>query len=113
MLDAVEGELMNLSVSASDPSGELRITAPSVLSRSTFMDTVSGFSKKYSRIRLTLNFSDSRQELIEGGFDLGIRMGPDGKSSATSRILFRASRKLVASVEYLSTRDPASDPSQL
>ena len=38
MLEAVESELQTLSAGANVPSGELRITAPSVLSKSSFTD---------------------------------------------------------------------------
>ena len=38
MLEAVENELQTLSAGANVPSGELRITAPSVLSKSSFTD---------------------------------------------------------------------------
>ncbi|WP_298861044.1 LysR family transcriptional regulator [uncultured Sulfitobacter sp.] len=113
MLEAVEGELATLSVSARDPSGELRITLPSVLSQSPLTDTIAKFSKTYPRIRLTLNFSDSRRALIEGGFDIGIRMGPGVKKSPNSTLLFKVGRKLVASADYLSTRETPSDPNQI
>jgi DNA-binding transcriptional LysR family regulator len=43
MLEAVEGELLDLSVSARTPSGELRITIPSVLSQSGFTDQIAAF----------------------------------------------------------------------
>jgi len=113
MLEAAEGELMQLSESASEPSGELRLTAPSVLSNSVFTDAIAGFSRNYPRIRLTLDFSDSRRDLIEDGFDILIRMGLDGKNTATSRVLFQVKRKLVASVDYLSKRPPIDHPEQL
>jgi len=113
MLEAVEGELLELSVSASEPSGQLRLTVPSVLSQSPFTDAIAAFSMAYPRVSLSLDFSDSRRELIDDGFDIAIRMGVDGKNSATSRVLFSVKRKLVASTTYLSGRPSVSDPSQL
>lgn len=113
MLEAVEGELLELSVSASEPSGELRITAPSVLSQSQLTDTIAAFSMAYPRVRLSLDFSDSRRELIEGGFDIAIRMTAGGKNSATSRVLFGVKRRLVASARYLSERPVVSEPNQI
>ncbi|MGH1480698.1 MAG: LysR family transcriptional regulator [Geminicoccales bacterium] len=113
MLEAVEGELLELSVSASVPSGELRLTVPSVLSQSRFTDAIAAFSMAYPRVRLSLDFSDLRRELIEDGFDIAIRMGFGGKDSTTSRVLFRVKRRLVASTRYLSTRPSVSEPNQL
>jgi len=113
MLEAAEGELVQLSESATEPSGELRVTAPAVLSNSVFTEAIASFAHAYPRIRLSLDFSDSRRDLIDDGFDIAIRMGFGAKNTATSRVLFQVERKLVASVEYL-TRQPAVDhPKQL
>ncbi|UYO74894.1 LysR family transcriptional regulator [Halomonas qinghailakensis] len=110
MLEAVEGELVDLSVSASVPSGELRITIPSVLSQSHFIEQIAAFKKTYPRITLFLDFSDTRRSLIDDGFDIAIRMGPKAKNSATSRKLFSVRRKLVASAEYLASRPIPENP---
>ena len=110
MLEAVEGELADLSVSASAPSGELRVTIPSVLSQSHFTAQIAAFSSAYPRVKLLLDFSDSRRSLIDDGFDIAIRMGPTAKRSATSRKLFSVKRKLVASAEYLASRPAPENP---
>ena len=113
MLEAVEGELLDLSVSANEPSGELRLTVPSVLTQSLFTDAIAQFSLAYPRIRLFLDFSDSRRELIDDGFDIAIRMGAGAANSATSRMLFGVERKLVASSDYLAKRPSISEPREL
>ncbi len=113
MLEAVEGELVDLSVSASAPSGELRMTIPSVLSQSHFTERIAAFSKTHPRIKLFLDFSDTRRALIDDGFDIAIRMGPKAKNTATSRKLFSVERKLVGSADYLSSRPVPDDPKDL
>ena len=113
MLEAVEGELADLSLSASAPSGELRLTVPSVLSQSPFIEQIAAFSIAYPRIKLSLDFSDIRRALIDDGFDIAIRMGPNAKTSATSRKLFSVERRLVASVDYLSERPAPHHPRDL
>jgi DNA-binding transcriptional LysR family regulator len=105
MLDAVEGELQDLSAAASEPSGELCITLPSVLSLSHITDQIAAFSLEYPRITLTA--------LIDDGFDLAIRMGPSSKNSATTRTLFEVRRVLVASKDYLATRTVGNNPMAL
>lgn len=113
MLEAVERELADLSQSASAPSGELRLTVPSVLSQSHFIEQIAAFSNAHPRIRLSLDFSDSRRDLIDDGFDIAIRMGPKANASATSRKLFSVERRLVASVDYLASRSVPTDPTDL
>lgn len=110
MLAAVEGELQDLSATAGEPSGELRITLPSVLSLSHITDHVSAVSLAYPLITLTLDFSYTRRALIDDGFDLAIRMGAKSKNSATSRSLVSVRRVLVASKVYISTRPVGNDP---
>jgi DNA-binding transcriptional LysR family regulator len=113
MLEVVEGELAELSLTASAPSGELRLTVPSVLSQSHFIDQIAAFSNAYPRIKLILDFSDIRRNLIDDGFDVAIRMGPAPKRSAMSQHLFSVERRLVASIDYLSARPAPSHPNDL
>lgn len=104
MLDAVEGELQDLSASSGEPSGELRLTLPSVLTESDLMTQIADFTAKYPRVGMSLDFSDTRRELIDNRFDIAIRMATNSKNSATSRRLFTVRRKIVASKAYLATK---------
>lgn len=110
MLEAVEGELLELSSVSGAPSGELRVTAPSVLAKSPFTEMVAKFLKVFPRVRLSLDFSDERRELIDDGFDIAIRMTRKAKNSATTRKLFQVGRSLVASPDYLANQPPAQEP---
>lgn len=113
MLDAVEGELLDLTLSATEPSGELRVTAASVLSRSGLAEKLAAFVAANPRVQLSLDFSDSRRELIGDGYDIAIRMGPEAKPSATSRILFKVNRRLVASRAFLASEPRIEEPKDL
>jgi len=110
MLAAVEGELTDLSSSANAPSGELRLTLPSVLSQSHITDQIAAFGAAYPRIKLSLDFSDTRRALIEDGFDCAIRMGPKVKTGPSVRKLFGVKRRLVASPVYLEGREQVNAP---
>lgn len=113
MLEAVEDELQDLSATADIPSGELRLTVPSVLSHSNITDRIAAFSLAYPRIQLSVDFSDTRRKLIDDGYDFAIRMGPKSKNSSTSRSLFSVSRKLIASTSYLESRSKAKEPKDI
>lgn len=113
MLAAVESEIADLSASASTPSGELRVTVPSVLSQSKFADRIAAFKHAYPRIQLLLDFSDTRHGLIESGFDFAIRMGRGAKTSATSRKLFAVKRRIIASKEYFDKHGTPENPEEL
>lgn len=113
MLAAVEGELLELSTVAGEPSGELRVTAPSVLARSPFMDMIAAFLAAYPRVRLTLDFSDERRALIDDGLDLAIRMAFKAKNSPTTRKLFQVRRRLVAAPTFLDAQPALTEPAEL
>jgi len=81
MLDAVESELEELSSIANVPSGELNITVPSVLSQSVITERIASFSLANPRIKLSVDYSDTRRNLIDDGYDFAIRMGPKSKNS--------------------------------
>ncbi len=113
MLEAAEGELLELTSQATEPSGELRLTAPSVASQSQLIDAIAAFSRAHPRVRLTVDFSDSRRDLIEDGFDIAIRMGFNAKNTATSRVLFHVERTLVGSTDFVASKSPVDNPKQL
>ncbi len=113
MLGAVEDELLDISGTSRDPSGELRVTLPSALSQSRLTDAIAHFMSRYPRVRLTLDFSDSTKELIDHGFDVAIRFWLRAKKSPTTRKLFTVDRVLVASPDYLNSRAGIKHPSDL
>lgn len=113
MLAAVEGELQTLSAEANEPSGELRVTAPSVLSKAPFIGDVAALMARYPRISLTLDFSDERKELIRDRFDIAIRMSPKAKRSGSSRVLFTVERILVALPSFLEMFPRPETPADL
>ena len=110
MFEAVEDGLADISMSSTAPSGQLRITAPSVLAQSDLIASIGEFATLYPSINLSLGFSDARQELIDGGFDLAIRMGVNRKRPLTSKTLFSAKRSLIGSAEYLSGKPTPQNP---
>lgn len=113
MLDAVEDELLDISGTSRDPSGELRVTLPSALSQSMLTDAIAQFMTDYPRVRLSLDFSDTSKELIDQGFDVAIRFWLKRKKTPNTRKLFTVERVLVASPDYLKNQPRITHPSDL
>lgn len=113
MLEAVEGVFSELSNSASRPTGELRLAASSVLIQSHLTELMATFSMKHPGIKLTLDYSDERQDMIDGGYDIAIRLGTQTKSSAVARNIYQVPRRLVASRSYLKNRPKVTTPEDL
>ena len=110
MFEAVEGALSELSDSASSPSGELRLATPSILINSPLTEKLVTFSLQHPGIKLFLDYSDERQDIITGGYDIAIRMGLNRKSSSATRTLFQVQRRLVASSGYLKKCPKVTNP---
>lgn len=113
MLEAVEHEFLNVSATAKEPSGELRITAPSVLTLSPLMEAFAAFSKTYPRIKLSLDFTDARRDIIDDGFDVAIRMGKRSKKSGNQRRLFFVKRILVGAAAFVAQQRSHTAPDAL
>lgn len=109
MIDAAESGLFAVANQSRQLSGELRVTMPAVLAQSELVDRVAAFTNANPNVRLNLDFSDLRREIISDGIDVAIRMGWLRDSALKARKLFDVDRKLVAARSYLKTRpDPAS-----
>ncbi len=113
MSAAAESGIDALSNLIRQPAGELRITAPAVLGNASLVEDLAAFAREYPRIRLSLSFSDVRQDMISGGFDVAIRMGWMKSSNLKSKKLFEVRRILVAAPSYVSARPRARKPSDL
>jgi len=68
---------------------------------------------KHPSIKLSMDYSDVRQDIIEGGYDIAIRMGLRTKNSNVSRRLFEVPRRLVASTGYLKNRPAVTTPDDI
>lgn len=112
MIEAAETGLNDIRGKAAEPSGELRITIPAVLSHSRLVDEFAFFSQRYPKVALNLVFSDSRYDLIRDGFDLGIRMGLTHKRGPTWRLLRTDKRCLVAATDYLQGQSHPTEPKE-
>lgn len=113
MFEAVEGVLSELSNSAESPAGELRIATPSILIHSQLTDKLAEFSIQHPGVKLILEYSDERQDIITGGYDIAIRMGLLDKSSSSKRTLFQVQRRLIASRGYLKNCPRVSKPQEV
>lgn len=110
LLEGVEDALLQLSNSSNTPTGELRLTTPCVLIQSPLTELLASFSMKYPEIRLVLDYSDVRHDIISEGYDIALRMGIKEKNTAVTRNLFEIERRLVASTDYLKDRPKITKP---
>jgi DNA-binding transcriptional LysR family regulator len=93
------------------PRGLLRVTAP--VNAGFLAPIVSSYLKRYPDVRLQLYCTGRRVDLIEEGFDVGIRAGTLADSTLIARSLGRVTWFLVATPGYLKKHGRPRSPDDL
>ncbi|PSW06365.1 LysR family transcriptional regulator [Photobacterium rosenbergii] len=102
-----------LSNSTKEISGTLRFAATSTFSQLYIAPILPEFLARYPGINLELKMSDTKVNLIEGGFDLALRNYAIEDSNLKARKLADDRRILCASPEYLAQFGTPQTPDDL
>jgi len=94
MEDAVSG-------GRSTPKGLLRVNATLGFGRTTIAPLVSDFAARFPDVEVQLDVTDRPVDLVENGFDLGIRFGALPDKRLNARRIMSNRRFLCASPGYL------------
>lgn len=97
----------------SEPSGELRVTAPMSFAELHLMSAVVEFSRRHPKVRLNLVLSDRFVDLVEERIDVAIRIGELEDSSLVARRIGSTSMLVCASPGYLARHGKPERPEQL
>src|SRR6201991_3804364 len=90
-----------VSMSGATPRGLLRVNASLGFGRTTIAPLVSKFANAYPDVEVQLEVTDRPIDLIEHGFDLGIRFGELPDQRLNARRIMSNRRFLCASPAYL------------
>jgi len=103
----------SVSSSRAAPKGLLRVNATLGFGRTAIAPLVSAFARRYPEVEVQLQLTDRALNLVEEGYDLGIRFGelPDTRLSA--RKIMSNRRFLCASPAYLKRRGVPRAPHDL
>lgn len=94
-------------------SGTLRFACSSTFAQKYIVPLLPDFLEAYPKIDLDLRLSDTRIDLIEGGYDLALRNLAIEDSSLMGRKLADDTRVLCASPDYLSQHGTPDTPEDL
>ncbi len=83
------------------PRGMLRLTAPMSFGLLHLAPALGAFAQEYPELRVDLVLDDRFVDLVEGGFDLAVRIGDLPDSSLIATRLGRSRNVLVAHPDYL------------
>lgn len=97
-LDAAEQAVSNLQ---SKPQGRIKLTAPVTYGEQQLLPLVNDFMVQYRDIEVTAFLSNQKIDLIDGGYDLAIRIGKLSDSTMMAKKLSRRTNFVCAAPTYL------------
>ena len=102
-----------LSVLGDKPFGELRMSVPVIFAHGCLNQWLPEFLANYPDIRLNIDVSERRADMIGEGIDLLVRIGDLPPSDLIARELFRTDRLTVAAPSYLARYGAPNHPDEL
>lgn len=103
-LSALETAHEAIAERVSEPSGLVRILSITGFARLYVMPLLATLRARYPRLSLELAASDRAIDMVEDGFDVGIRMGAVGDANVVVRKLADVPRVICGAPEYLERR---------
>ncbi|WP_037493962.1 LysR family transcriptional regulator [Sneathiella glossodoripedis] len=97
----------------SDPSGQLMVTAPVLFGQKYIMPGIVQYLEEYPNMRVTAALLDRVVNLMDEGFDIGVRIGNLPDSTLHAKKVGSVRQVLVASPEYLGKNGVPKSPHEL
>lgn len=113
LLDDVSELNATTSEENCDLAGTLRLAAPLSFSLTHLAPALDEFVRMHPQLRLEIDFSDRQIDLIEEGFELGLRIGTLQDSSLVARRICPIRVVLCASPDYLAREGTPQTPEDL
>lgn len=96
-----------------NPKGTLKINAPMTFSRLHLVPHLKEFLDLYPDIKVILSMDDKIVDMVEGAYDVGIRIGELKDSSLIARKLAKCNSVVCAAPEYLQRAGIPNTPNDL
>jgi DNA-binding transcriptional LysR family regulator len=109
----VEEAVRSVTELQASPQGKLRVTSPVELTNAYLGSIAAAFCSRYPEVELEIVASDRLVDLVDEGFEVGIRIGTLPDSSFISRRLAAIAGQLYASPRYLEERGTPETPAEL
>jgi DNA-binding transcriptional LysR family regulator len=96
-----------------EPSGTLRLSAPTTYANFRLMPMLPTFCARYPKVTVEANISNRNVDFFDEGYDLAIRLGEPSDSRLVARRLENATLGIFASPQYLKQHGTPKDLEQL
>ena len=113
LLDSLETAEQAITNLQSRPQGKIKITAPITYGEQKILPLVNDFIGLYDELEVSTELTNYSVDMIEGGFDLAIRLGQLQDSSLIAKKLTQRTHYVCASANYLQKYGQPSSLAQL
>ena len=96
-----------------EPKGHLSVTAPVLFGQKHVLPGVVEYLKRYPQTKVNAVFLDRTVNLLEEGFDVGVRIGELADSTMRAKKVGEVKLVLVASPDYLQQHGVPATPQEL
>ncbi|GHD79785.1 LysR family transcriptional regulator [Vogesella fluminis] len=96
----LDSAINQLKASRDEPAGHLRISLPNAFGRRFILPLMEEFCSRYPKIRVFFGMDDHFSDLIEDGYDVGVRVGMMPDSRMVARHLAHIPQYVVATPAY-------------
>lgn len=104
VVEGLESAELALSNLQSVPKGRLRVTAPYTYGETHIAPLLNDFVALYPELQLEYELTNKMLDIVEGGYDLAIRLGHLDDSSMVAKRLASRVQFVCASPDYLAAR---------
>ena len=113
LVDAAEAASESVSGAGSEPRGPVSVSAPVTFAQMHLAAPVASFLQKHPEIQLSVATDNRAVDLVEGGFDVVIRIARLAETSFVSRKLAEDRLIVVGAPAYFALRGEPATPEEL
>ncbi|MDF0604162.1 LysR family transcriptional regulator [Neisseriaceae bacterium TC5R-5] len=96
----LDAAIKQIKASRDEPAGQLRVSLPNSFGRRFILPLMTEFCERYPKVSVFFGLSDNFNDLIENGYDVGIRTGMMPDSRLVARNLAPIPLYVVAAPSY-------------
>ncbi|KIA78940.1 LysR family transcriptional regulator [Chromobacterium amazonense] len=109
----LDSAINQLKASRDEPAGHLRVSMPNSFGRRFILPIMGEFCERYPKVRVFFGLDDHFSDLIEDGYDVGVRTGMMPDSRMVARNLSQMPLYVVASPAYWDRYGRPATPEEL
>jgi DNA-binding transcriptional LysR family regulator len=113
VLTRLENAEARVQTRLAEPEGLLRITMPTAYGRVCVLPRLAALAARHPRLRFELDLSDRYVDLLDGGFDVAVRLAAPPQSGIDTERIGSFGLHLCASPGYVASHGLVAGPQQL